>query len=128
MILKDGANDFATFYGYYMLEALAKAGKYQEAMDIISDYWGAMLDLGATTFWENFVYAERVNATRIDQLSISDKFDIHADGGAHCYIGLRGQSLSRMGFRTHVLAHGSCIGNQSNGAGIQSDTNPSQPR
>ena len=89
VILKDGANDFATFYGYYMLEALAKAGKYQEAMDIISDYWGAMLDLGATTFWENFVYAERVNATRIDQLSISDKFDIHADGGAHCYIGLR---------------------------------------
>lgn len=90
VILKDGANDFATFYGYYMLEALAKAGKYQEAMDIISDYWGAMLDLGATTFWENFVYAERVNAIRIDQLSISDKFDIHADGGAHCYIGLRG--------------------------------------
>ncbi|HMM18343.1 MAG TPA: alpha-L-rhamnosidase, partial [Petrimonas sp.] len=90
VILKDGANDFATFYGYYMLEALAKAGKHQEAMDIISDYWGAMLDLGATTFWENFVYAERVNATRIDQLSISDKFDIHADGGAHCYIGLRG--------------------------------------
>lgn len=90
VILKDGANDFATFYGYYMLEALAKAGKYQEAIDIISDYWGAMLDLGATTFWENFVYAERVNATRIDQLSLSDKFDIHADGGAHCYIGLRG--------------------------------------
>ncbi|HHV86839.1 MAG TPA: alpha-L-rhamnosidase [Petrimonas sp.] len=90
VILKDGANDFATFYGYYMLEALAKAGKYQEAMDIISDYWGAMLDLGATTFWENFVYAERVNASRIDELSLSDKFDIHADGGAHCYIGLRG--------------------------------------
>ncbi len=90
VILKDGANDFATFYGYYMLEALAKAGKYQEAMDIISDYWGAMLDLGATTFWENFVYTERVNATRIDELSLSDKFDIHADGGAHCYIGLRG--------------------------------------
>lgn len=90
VILKNGANDFATFYGYYMLEALAKAGKYQEAMDIISDYWGAMLDLGATTFWENFVYAERMNATKIDELSLSDKFDIHADGGAHCYIGLRG--------------------------------------
>lgn len=90
VIQKDGANDFATFYGYYMLEALAKAGRYQEAMDIISDYWGAMLDLGATTFWENFVYAERINASRIDQLSLSDRFDIHADGGAHCYIGLRG--------------------------------------
>jgi len=90
VILEKGAADFATFYGYYMLEALAKAGKYQEAMDIISDYWGAMLDLGATTFWENFDYSERSNAARIDQLTPADRFDIHADGGDHCYIGLRG--------------------------------------
>jgi hypothetical protein len=89
VILKDGANDFATFYGYYMLEALAKAGKYQEAMNIISDYWGAMLDLGATTFWENFIYAERKNAARIDELTPVGKYDIHADGGAYCYVGLR---------------------------------------
>jgi len=89
-ILKEGANDFATFYGYYMLEALAKAGRYEEAMEIISDYWGAMLDLGATTFWENFDYSDRANASRIDQLTPADRFDIHADGGDHCYIGLRG--------------------------------------
>jgi hypothetical protein len=90
VILKEGANDFATFYGYYMLEALAKAGKYQEGMNIISDYWGAMLDLGATTFWENFTYSERTKAARIDQLTPANMFDIHADGGDHCYIGLRG--------------------------------------
>lgn len=89
VILKNGAQDFATFYGYYMLEALAKAGKHQEAMDIISDYWGAMLDLGATTFWENFIYEERVNAAGIDEIVPENKQDIHADGGAHCYIGLR---------------------------------------
>ncbi|HCC86011.1 MAG TPA: alpha-L-rhamnosidase [Porphyromonadaceae bacterium] len=89
VILKNGANDFATFYGYYMLEALAKDGKYREAMDIISDYWGAMLDLGATTFWENFNYEERQNALPIDQLTDPSKFNIHADGGDHCYIGLR---------------------------------------
>ncbi|HBG40149.1 MAG TPA: alpha-L-rhamnosidase [Porphyromonadaceae bacterium] len=90
VILKDGAKDFATFYGYYMLEALAKDGKYQEAIDLISNYWGAMLDLGATTFWENFVYEERINAARIDEIVPEGKYDIHADGGAHCYIGLRG--------------------------------------
>ncbi|MEA5127893.1 MAG: alpha-L-rhamnosidase C-terminal domain-containing protein [Proteiniphilum sp.] len=89
VILNNGANDFATFYGYYMLEALAKDGKYREAMDIISDYWGAMLDLGATTFWENFNYEERLNAIPIDQLPEPSKFNIHADGGDHCYIGLR---------------------------------------
>lgn len=89
VILDRGANNFATFYGYYMLEALAKDGKYREAINIISDYWGAMLDLGATTFWENFNYEERLNASPIDQLPDPAKFDIHADGGAHCYIGLR---------------------------------------
>ncbi len=89
VILKNGANDFATFYGYYMLEALAKDARYQEAMDIISEYWGAMLDLGATTFWENFNYEERLNAIPIDQLPDPLKFNIHADGGDHCYIGLR---------------------------------------
>lgn len=88
-ILKNGAADFATFYGYYMLEALAKAGKYSEAMQIISDYWGSMLDLGATTFWENFNYEERLNATPIDQLPETSKFNIHSDGGDHCYVGLR---------------------------------------
>lgn len=72
-----------------MLEALAKDGKYQEAMEIISDYWGAMLDLGATTFWENFTYQERINAVGIDELPDPTRFNIHADGGAHCYIGLR---------------------------------------
>lgn len=89
VILKDGAKDFATFYGYYMLEALAKHGRYQEAMDIISDYWGAVLDLGGTTFWENFNYLERLNAVGIDELPDTTRFNIHADGGDHCYIGLR---------------------------------------
>lgn len=89
VILKNGADDFATFYGYYMLEALAKDGKYSEGIDVITDYWGAMLDLGATTFWENFNYNERFNAVAIDQLPDESKFNIHSDGGDHCYIGLR---------------------------------------
>lgn len=89
VILNGGANQFATFYGYYMLEALAKDGRYDEAINIISDYWGAMLDLGATTFWENFNYEERLNAIPIDQLPAPSKFNIHADGGDHCYVGLR---------------------------------------
>lgn len=88
-ILKNGPEDFATFYGYYMLEALAKAGKYSEAMQIITDFWGAMLDLGATTFWENFNYSDRNNASPIDELPADGKFDIHADGGNYCYVGLR---------------------------------------
>ena len=89
IILKDGPNGFSTFYGYYMLEALAQQGKYAEAMDIMSKYWGAMLDLGATTFWEDLKYSDVANAGRIDEFVPSNKYDIHSGGGAYCYIGLR---------------------------------------
>lgn len=95
VVLKDGADGFSTFYGYYMLESLAKAGKYEEAMQIISDYWGGMLDLGATTFWEDLTYSDLQKSSRIDEFTPEGKYDIHADGGAYCYVGLR-----------HSLCHG----------------------
>jgi len=88
-ILKGGADGFSTFYGYYMLEALSKAGFNSEAQKIMSDYWGAMLDLGATTFWEDLDYNDVSKAGRIDSIVPEGVFDIHADGGAYCYKGLR---------------------------------------
>jgi hypothetical protein len=89
IISKNGAEGFSTFYGYYMLEALAKAGKYEEAIEIISNYWGGMLDLGATTFWEDLTYSDLLKSSRIDEFTPEGKSDIHADGGAYCYKGLR---------------------------------------
>ena len=90
-----GAQGFSTFYGYYMLEAMAKAGNYQGAMDIISEYWGAMLDLGATTFWEDFHIDWTKNAARIDELVPEGKVDVHGAYGDYCYKGFR-----------HSLCHG----------------------
>ncbi|MCD2422837.1 hypothetical protein LQ567_08705 [Niabella pedocola] len=84
-----GAKNFSTFYGYYMLEAMASAGKYKEAMDIISEYWGGMLDLGATTFWEDFDIGWLKNAARIDALVPAGKVDVHAAYGDYCYVGHR---------------------------------------
>lgn len=89
IILEGGPGQCTSFMGYYLLEALAKAGRYTEAMDLISTYWGRMLDLGATTFWEDFNYNDSMNAARIDEVVPDGKFDIHADGGAWCYVGLR---------------------------------------
>jgi len=80
---------FSTFYGYYMLEALAQGGHYQQAIDLISRYWGAMLDLGATTFWEDFHMDWTRNAARIDELVPAGKTDIHRDYGAYCYLSYR---------------------------------------
>ena len=56
---------------------------------MISDYWGAMIDLGGTTFWEDLNYPDTKNAARIDEIVPDGKYDIHSDGGAYCYIGLR---------------------------------------
>lgn len=89
VIARGGAEGFSTFYGYYMLEALAAGGLYGDAMRIISDYWGAMLDLGATTFWEDLNYAHAARAARIDEPVPAGEFDIHAQSGAYCYKGLR---------------------------------------
>lgn len=91
----DGAKNFSTFYGYYMLEAKAKAGDYQGAIDNIREFWGGMLKLGATTFWEDFNLDWVPNASRIDEIVPPGKKDIHGDYGAYCYIGHR-----------HSLAHG----------------------
>lgn len=89
VIAVDGAKDFSTFYGYYMLDAMAKAGDYEGAMDIISQYWGAMLDLGATTFWEDFNMKWLPDAARIDELVPDGKIDIHKCYGDYCYKGYR---------------------------------------
>ena len=89
IIEREGARGFSTFYGYYMLQAMAKAGNHKGAMDIIRNYWGAMLDLGATSFWEDFDIDWIENAARIDELVPEGKKDIHRDCGAYCYEGYR---------------------------------------
>ncbi len=94
-ILEGGSRGFSTFYGYYMLQALAKAGKYREAMDIISEYWGGMLDLGATAFWEDFDIEWMQDAGRIDEAPSKDRTDVHRTYGNYCYKGYR-----------HSLCHG----------------------
>lgn len=91
----NGGHGFSTFYGYYMLRAMAVAGNYQGALDVIREFWGAMLDLGATTFWEDFNLDWLPNAGRIDELVPAGKKDIHGDYGAYCYKGFR-----------HSLCHG----------------------
>ena len=94
-LLPGGPKGFSTFYGYYMLEALAMAGHYEEAMDIIRKFWGGMLNMGATTFWEDFDLDWTKNAGRIDEFVPEGKDDIHGDFGGYCYVGYR-----------HSLCHG----------------------
>jgi len=95
VLAMDGVKRMSTFYGYYMLIARAMAGDYQGAIDNIREYWGAMLDLGATTFWEDFNIDWINNAARIDELVPAGKVDIHSEYGEYSYKGYR-----------HSLCHG----------------------
>jgi len=97
-----GANGYdgvSTFYGYYMIEAMSAAGEGQRALDTVRDYWGAMLDVGATSFWEDFKLAWTNNCFRIDELPVEGRKDIHGDCGEFCYPGFR-----------HSLCHGWACG------------------
>ena len=95
IISNNGTKGFSTFYGYYMLQAQAQANNYSGALDMIRSYWGGMLQMGATTFWEDFDVEWMENAGRIDEITPQGKKGIHADSGRFCYTGLR-----------HSLCHG----------------------
>ena len=95
IISKDGAAGLSTFLGYYTIGAMAESGHMSETLDLIKEYWGAMLDFGATTFWEDFDIEWTRNASRIDEPPVEGKDDLHADFGRYCYTQLR-----------HSLCHG----------------------
>lgn len=90
-----GANGFSTFMSYYILSAMAKCCSTDDTLAALKEYYGAMLDLGATTFWEDFDIRWAENACRIDEICDGTKSDVHGDNGAYCYKGYR-----------HSLCHG----------------------
>ncbi len=95
ILSKESLSGLSTFIGYYVLLARAEAGDVEGALDIIRNYWGAMLDFGATTFWEDFDLEWIKNAGRIDEIVPDGKDDIHGDFGKFCYTQFR-----------HSLCHG----------------------
>ncbi len=95
LLALDPYRGISTFYGYYILQARALAGDHTGCLELIRRYWGGMLDVGATTFWEGFELDWTENSTHLDELPTPGKKDIHADFGNWCYKGLR-----------HSLCHG----------------------
>ncbi len=99
VLAEDPYRGLSTFYGYYILQARARAGDYAGCLDLLRTYWGGMLDMGATTFWEGFEIDWMPNSAHIDELVPPGKRDIHGDFGDYCYEGLR-----------HSLCHGWAAG------------------
>lgn len=89
-----GAQGMSTFMSYYILKAVASFDK-KAAIAMMKEYYGAMLDKGATTFWEDFSMDWAENSCSIDAFPKEGQRDIHGDFGAFCYVGFR-----------HSLCHG----------------------
>lgn len=90
-----GAEGISTYMGYYILTAMARSGNMNGALACVRDYWGGMLSLGATTFWEDFDITWLENAAPIDRLPREGEIDVHGTYGGYCYVGYR-----------HSLCHG----------------------
>ena len=88
-----GAEGFSTFMMYFIMKAGTAVGA--DILPLAKRYYSAMLDRGATTFWEDFDINWLEGSGRIDEINDGSLSDIHADYGAFCYKNLR-----------HSLCHG----------------------
>jgi hypothetical protein len=94
LLIEGGAKGMSTFMSYYILKAVASFDK-TKAVAMMKEYYGGMLDKGATSFWEDFNVEWLENSSCIDEFPKDGEKDIHGDFGAYCYKGFR-----------HSLCHG----------------------
>lgn len=90
-----GAKGVSTFMAYPIFSALARFGEYDFSLRTIKEYYGKMLSLGATTFFEDFDVEAAADACSIDEFPKAGEKDFHRTFGKFCYKGFR-----------HSLCHG----------------------
>lgn len=88
-LLEGGSKGVSTFMSWIILMSLHDSGYKKEAAEIAKEYYGAMLDLGATTFWEDFDIDWKEGAAPITRLPKEGEIDVHGDYGKYCYTGYR---------------------------------------
>ena len=89
LITAGGAKGMSTFMSYYILKAVAETVSEEVAVSMMKEYYGAMIDKGATTFFEDFDTEWAENSCRIDEWPTHGERDIHGDFGKYCYLGFR---------------------------------------
>lgn len=96
LLTENGAAGYSTFMSYFLLSAQSEAADMPSALAALKEYYGGMLKMGATSFWEDFdLDWMRGNVCPIDRVCREGEIDIHGDYGKFCYIGYR-----------HSLCHG----------------------
>ena len=93
-LIDGGAKGLSTFMSYPILTAIASRDK-ELAIRLMKEFYSAMFEKGATTFWEDFDMDWVDGSCRIDEFPKAWEKDIHGDYGKYCYQGFR-----------HSLCHG----------------------
>lgn len=94
-LTEGGGRGMSSFMSYYILKAVSQTADMSAALRMLREYYGAMLDAGATTFWEDFDLDWVREGASIEKLWKEGGYDIHGDNGRYCYEGFR-----------HSLCHG----------------------
>ena len=89
MLMDGGIKGFSTFMSYFLFKTVAECVSPAIAVEMLKEYYGAMLDKGATSFWEDFDIDWTENSCRIDEFPKEGQKDIHGDFGKFCYVGFR---------------------------------------
>jgi len=87
VLLNDKIQKIKTpYFRFYELSALCEAGKHDFVIKEMLDYWGGMIDLGATTFWEE--YDPTVSGSKLYAMygEPFDKSLCHAWGASPIYL------------------------------------------
>lgn len=94
-LAKNNSSGMGCFMAYYILSAVAASGDPDKAVEMMKEYYGGMLKMGATTFWEDFDIEWTHDSCGVDEFAGKGQKNIHADFGKFCYTKFR-----------HSLCHG----------------------
>lgn len=94
-LAKGSGRGMSTFQSYYILKAVTHTVDVSTALAMLREYYGGMLAVGATTFWEDFDLDWMREGATIEEVLPEGVYDIHGDNGRFCYEGFR-----------HSLCHG----------------------
>ena len=89
LLAAGGGKGFSCFLSGQILAALEETAGAEAALDAIKEYFGGMLDMGATAFWEEFDLEWMKNSAPVTAFPRRGETDIHGDFGMHCYKGYR---------------------------------------
>ena len=64
-VTSTAAYPMTPYYGNYVLRAFGDLGRPQDGLDLIRRYWGAMMERGTTTMWEQFDPAMPTDMNRV---------------------------------------------------------------